>query len=121
MWHMGKDRLTKETEQPLSSQYQNDKFKQTNLPLDAWDFMALNIEKRFWNTASRTETVFQKIISLAVDDEQNTSDQRTYSCDDTQYATHAHTQKTEAGDDQKDSEQNPLQLTCIHFNFSFDL
>ena len=61
------------------------------------------------------------ILKLAVDQEQNPGNQRTDSRDDASYdSTKAYTKKTQAGNDQKDPEQNPFQLTHIHF-FSFDL
>jgi hypothetical protein len=52
---------------------------------------------------------------LAVDYEQNTRDQRADSRDDVKYRAETQTKKTQAGDDQEDSEQDPFQLIHVHF------
>ena len=55
-------------------------------------------------------------LRLAVDYEQHTGDQRAYSRDDAQYSTHTYTKETKARNYQEYPEQNPFQLTHIHFN-----
>jgi hypothetical protein len=50
---------------------------------------------------------------LAVDDEQNASDQGANSCDDVEYCAKPHAEKSQTGNDQKNSEQNPFQSIHI--------
>jgi len=58
----------------------------------------------------------RKTLGLAIDQEQDPCDQRADPGDDApNNAAKPYTQKTKAGDDQKDPEQNPFQLTSIHF------
>jgi len=61
--------------------------------------------------------VLQKNIDagLAVDDEQDTCNQCADTCDDVKYLAETQTKKTQAHDDQEDSEQDPFQLTRVHF------
>jgi hypothetical protein len=56
----------------------------------------------------------QATFDLAVDDEQNTGNQRANSRDDAQYSAYTYTKKVQAHDDQEDSEQDPFQLIHVH-------
>jgi len=56
-----------------------------------------------------------ELLCLAVDDEQNTGNQSADSRNDAQYSTKAYSKQTKPGDYQENSEQDPFQLTHIHF------
>jgi hypothetical protein len=55
-------------------------------------------------------------LTLAVDYEQNTRNQCADSRDDVKYCAKTYTKKTQAGDYQEDSEQDPFQLIHVHFD-----
>jgi len=57
----------------------------------------------------------QATFDLAVDDEQNTGNQRANSRDDAQYSAHAYAKKAQAHDDQEDPKQDPFRLIQLHF------
>jgi hypothetical protein len=56
---------------------------------------------------------------LTVDYEQHARNQRADSRDDIEYCTKAYTKKTQAGDDQENSEQDPFQSIHMHFSSPF--